>query len=143
MIDAMSPSEKKELSDAWLAQFHASAEMDPWVHGFRVVHRESGASVGACMFKGPPLDGVVEIAYGIDEDQRGKGYASEAAAELVAYAFASGKVRLVRAHTLPDSGASQRILAKCGLRNVGEVIDPDDGLVWRFEKEIGEPPGSM
>jgi len=138
MIEGMSPSERAELSDEWLARFHASGEMDPWVHGFRVVHRESGDSVGACMFKGPPQDGVVEIAYGIDEDQRGKGYASEAAAELVAYAIASGRVRLVRAHTLPDSSASQRILAKCGFRNVGEFMDPDDGLVWRFELELGE-----
>jgi len=142
MIEAMSPSERAELSDEWLAQFHASNQMDPWVHGFRVVHLESGASVGACMFKGPPQDGVVEIAYGIDPDQRGKGYATEAARELVAYAMASGKVRLVRAHTLPDSGASQRILAKCGFRNVGEVLDPDDGLVWRFEKSIGEAAAS-
>ena len=136
MIEAMSPTERAQLSDEWLARFHASGEMDPWVHGFRVVHKETGITVGACMFKGPPQDGVVEIAYGIDEDHRGKGYATEAALELVAYARATGHVRLVRAHTLPDSGASQRILGKCGFRNVGEIIDPDDGLVWRFEKEI-------
>jgi [ribosomal protein S5]-alanine N-acetyltransferase len=138
MIAAMSPAERKELSDDWLAQFHASDDRDPWVHGFRVVHRQSGRSVGACMFKGPPRDGIVEIAYGIDEGDRGKGFATEAAAALVDFALASGKVNLVRAHTLPDSGASQRILEKCGFRNVGEVMDPDDGLVWRFEKAIGE-----
>jgi len=138
MIDAMSPAEKAQLSADWLAQFNAATQMDPWVHGFRVVHRASGRAVGACMFKGPPQDGVVEIAYGIDAGERGKGYATEAAVELVAYALASGKVSLVRAHTLPDSGASQRILAKCGFENVGEVMDPEDGLVWRFEKVIGE-----
>jgi [ribosomal protein S5]-alanine N-acetyltransferase len=138
MIDAMSPYEKAQLSAEWLARFHASADIDTWVHGFRVVHGDSGAVVGACMFKGPPTDGVVEIAYGIDPDHQGKGYATEAAQALVAYALASGQIRMVRAHTLPDGNASKRVLAKCGFRHVGEVIDPDDGLVWRFEKTICE-----
>jgi len=139
MIEAMSPLEKAELSADWLARFHASAEMDPWVHGFRLVHRDTGIVVGSCMFKGPPIDGVVEIAYGIAPEQRSKGYATEAARGLVSFALASGDVSLVRAHTLPESGASQRVLTKCGFQKVGEVIDPDDGLVWRFEKAIREP----
>lgn len=133
MIEAMSPSEKAQLSADWLARFHASSEMDPWVHGFRVVHGQSGTVVGACMFKGPPADGVVEIAYGIEPEHQGKGYATEAARALVAYAMTSGQVRLVRAHTLPDSTASKRVLHKCGFRHVGEVVDPEDGLVWRFD----------
>jgi [ribosomal protein S5]-alanine N-acetyltransferase len=133
MIEAMSPSEKAQLSADWLARFHASNEMDPWVHGFRVVHGQSGTVVGACMFKGPPADGVVEIAYGIEPEHQGKGYATEAARALVAYAMTSGQVRLVRAHTLPDSAASKRVLHKCGFRHVGEVVDPEDGLVWRFD----------
>ena len=65
-------------------------------------------------------------------------YATEAAKAMVKYAFASGEVRMVRAHTLPDSAASQRVLAKSGFRHVGEVVDPDDGLVWRFEKTMGD-----
>lgn len=138
MIESMSPEEKAQLSADWMAQFQASSEMNPWVHGFRLVHRENGTVVGSCMFKGPPADGIVEIAYGIDPDQQGKGYATEAAKAMVKYAFASGEVRMVRAHTLPDSAASQRVLAKSGFRHVGEVVDPDDGLVWRFEKTIGD-----
>lgn len=138
MIDAMSPTERAELSADWLARFLASSVMDPWTHGFRLVHRESGNVVGACMFKGPPVNGVVEIAYGISPDQQGKGYATEAAQALVSYALTSGAVRLIRAHTLPDSAASKRVLTKCGFQYVGEVIDPDDGLVWRFEKVIGD-----
>jgi len=42
------------------------------------------------------------------------------------------------AHTLPDSTASQRVLSKCGFRDVGSVIYPEDGLVWRFERERDE-----
>jgi RimJ/RimL family protein N-acetyltransferase len=74
---------------------------------------------------------VVEVAYGIDPPHRGRGLATEAAAGLVGFALASGRARVVRAHPKQDNGASGRVLAKCGFRRVGEVIDPEDGLVQR------------
>lgn len=136
MIEAMSPSEKAQLSADWLAQLHASSSIDPWVHGFSLVERATGAAVGRCGFKGPPTDdGMVEIAYGIDPDHQGKGYATEAADALVSYALDDFRVRAVWAHTLPQTNASTRVLAKCGFRFIGEVVDPEDGLVWRWEKQ--------
>jgi ribosomal-protein-alanine N-acetyltransferase len=39
----------------------------------------------------------------------------------------------VRAHTLPDGVASQRVLEKSGFTKTSEVVEPEDGLVWRFE----------
>ena len=33
MVQAMSPSEKAELSADWLALLHASTSTDPWTHG--------------------------------------------------------------------------------------------------------------
>jgi ribosomal-protein-alanine N-acetyltransferase len=134
MIYAMDPHEKAQLSADWLARFRASTSSDPWVHGFSAKHRLSGAIVGTGMFKAPPLDGVVEIAYGIAVEHRGNGYATEIAGALVSFAFSFDAIKVVRAHTLPDSSASQRILAKCGFEHVGEFNDPEDGLVWRFEK---------
>lgn len=133
-IEAMTPAERAELSADWLALLHASTSADPWTHGFSLVLRDSEIVVGSAGFKGPPADGVVEIAYGLSPEYQGKGYATEAAEALTAYAFDSGKVRVVRAHTLPESNASGRVLIKCGFRHIGEVIDPEDGLVWRWEK---------
>ena len=134
-IEKMEPHEKAELSAAWLALLEGSTSADPWIHGFVLVHRATNSVIGRCGFKGPPgADGVVEIAYGVAPEHQGKGYATEAAAGLAAYAFASGLVRLVRAHTLPEANASTRVLTKCGFRRVGEVMDPDDGLVWRWER---------
>lgn len=136
MVEAMTPAEKAELSADWLALLHDSTSADPWIHGFSLVLADGDTVVGKGGFKGPPTaDGVVEIAYGVIPDYQGKGYATEAAEALTAYAFNSGKVRVVRAHTLPESNASARVLTKCGFRRIGEVIDPDDGLVWRWEKE--------
>jgi RimJ/RimL family protein N-acetyltransferase len=110
---------------------------------FAVVHRANATVIGKCGYKGPPdPDGVVEISYGIDPDHRGKGYATEAAAALASYAFGDSRVRVVRAHTFEKANASTRVLTKCGFRYIGEVIDPEDGLVWRWQKrrdEAAEP----
>lgn len=135
MVEAMSPEVRKEVSPVWIARLHASGEADPWIHGFALVHRETGATVGQGAFKSAPTaDGTVEIAYGIDPDHRCKGYATEAATALTAFAFESGLVQTVVAHTLPEPNASTRVLTKTGFSFVGEVIDPEDGLVWRWEK---------
>src|SRR5207247_9533583 len=89
--------------------------------------------------KGPAsADAVVDMSYGGKPDHQGKGYATEAAQALTAYAFSSGKVRVVRAHTRPEPTASSRVLVKCGFRRIGEVIDPEDGLVWRWERHRKE-----
>jgi RimJ/RimL family protein N-acetyltransferase len=136
MVEALSPDERKEVSPEWLARVRASAGADPWSHGFSLEHRQTGQPVGKCAFKSPPsAGGTVEIAYGIDPDHRGKGYATEAATALAAFAFESGLVQTVIAHTLPEPNASTRVLTKCGFTFVGEVVDPEDGLVWRWEKQ--------
>jgi [ribosomal protein S5]-alanine N-acetyltransferase len=123
-----------EVSPEWLARVRAATELDPWLFGYAVIERGSGAVVGSAGFTGAPgADGVVEIAYGIDGEYQRRGYATEAAGALVGYAFGSDRVRVVRAHTLPASNASTRVLEKCGFERVGEVVDLEDGLVWRWE----------
>ena len=144
-VEALSPADRAHVSGDWLARLGALTSADPWTLGFSLVHRDSETVVGSAGFKGPPTaDGVVEISYGVNPDHQGKGYATEAAQALTTYALSSGKVRLVRAHTLPEPNASTRVLAKCGFRRVGEVIDPEDGLVWRWEKDFAAPaePGA-
>jgi RimJ/RimL family protein N-acetyltransferase len=134
-VEQMPPHEKAEVSPVWLVLLDKSSFCDPWIHGFALVHQVSGVVVGRCGFKGPPAeDGAVEIAYAVSPEYQGKGYATEAAAALAGYALSREPVRTVRAHTLPQQNASTRVLTKCGFRRVGEVIDPEDGLVWRWER---------
>ena len=138
MVKAMTSAEKTQLSAAWLTQLATAVVSDPWIHGFSVVLLGGEQVVGSAGYKGPPgADGTVEIAYGVDADHQGRGYATEAAEALVSYAFARG-VRVARAHTLPESNASTRVLEKCGFRKIEEVMDPEDGLVWRWEKAKGK-----
>jgi ribosomal-protein-alanine N-acetyltransferase len=125
-----------EVSAAWLERLRAGGTADPWVHGFALVEREQGIAIGTAGFKGPPDEGgVVEIAYGIVPSYEGRGYATEAAAGLVDFAFADARVNLVRAHTLPTANASTRVLGKNGFTHVGEIVDPEDGPVWRWERK--------
>ena len=88
--------------------------------------------VGSCAFKTPPRDGRVEIAYFTYPEYEGRGYATAMAQKLIALAAGAPEVREVIAHTLPESNASTRILAKVGMDCLGEVVDPDDGRVWRW-----------
>jgi RimJ/RimL family protein N-acetyltransferase len=134
-IESLPPADRAEVSPDWVARVRATAAGDPWALSFTAIERASGSAVGSCAFKGPPdADGVVEVAYGTDPAHRGRGFATEAAGALAEFAFASGRVRVVRAHTKPGNEASARVLAKCGFRPVGEVVDPEDGLVRRWEQ---------
>src|SRR5262245_6872366 len=112
-VEGMPAEQRAELSSEWLARLH-SATVDLWTLGFDMIDRTTDVVVGGCGFKGPPgTDGTVEIAYGVAPPHQGKGYATEAAEALVAYAFDSGRVRVVRAHTISAANASTRVLTKC------------------------------
>jgi RimJ/RimL family protein N-acetyltransferase len=129
----VSPDDSAE----WLAALETATETDPWRHGFALVHSESGLVIGNAGFTGPPDGhGIVEIAYGIVPEHQGRGYATEAAQALVAYARADARVRTVCAHTLPQTSASTRVLEKCGFRRAGQVNHSTDGLIWRWELPI-------
>jgi [ribosomal protein S5]-alanine N-acetyltransferase len=133
-VEEMSDAVRAEISPVWLARVRALTSADPWSCFFSMVHRDDDAIIGQCGYKGPPSDdGVVEISYGVDPEYQGRGYATEAARALVLHAFGTDVVRIVRAHTLIGANASTRVLAKCGFEKIGEVVDPEDGLVWRWE----------
>ena len=92
----------------------------------------TGQAVGQSGFKAAPADDSVEIAYLTFPLFEGRGYAGLAIAELVALALCD--VATVVAHTLPEVNASNTALARQGFVRVGEMIDPEDGLVWCWER---------
>ena len=104
---------------------------EPW--GSYLAH-EGAAAVGLCAFKSAPDEaGMVEIAYMTFPAFEGLGHATAMAAALTEIAFAAA-APLVVAHTLPEENASTRALRRNGFALAGEAIDPEDGLVWRWEK---------
>lgn len=122
-------------SPEFLAQLQAAKAPDPWRFGFATVHKIDNVMIGICGFPGPTnVDGVAEIAYSIAPNYQNKGYATEVAAALVNFASTDARVRTICAHTLAQTGASARVLEKCGFKKVGELVDPENILVWRWER---------
>ncbi len=106
---------------------------DWWLHFF--FDAADGRLIGLGGFKGAPADGGLEIGYEFAPARRGLGLATEAARGMVAHAFARPDVDHVLAHTLPNENASTNVLRKAGFRFDGEIVDPDDGPVWRWRQD--------
>jgi [ribosomal protein S5]-alanine N-acetyltransferase len=99
--------------------------------------------VGWGGFKGPPRYGVVELGYEIAATRRGRGLATAATRAMLTEAFADERVTTVITHTLPEPGASTRVLEKAGFGYDGK--DQEDGrLVWRYSRtrDANESGGS-
>ncbi len=97
-------------------------------HQIRV--RADGRAVGGVGFKGQPVEGVVEIGYGLVESARGRGYAAEAVQQLMKIARAAG-VTTIRADTELDNVASSVTLQRAGFRQVGA-----DAELLHYEADI-------
>ena len=103
---------------------------DPW--GSYVVELD-GEPVGVGAFKSAPsAAGEVEIAYMTFPAFEGRGHATATIAALVEMAVGAGARPI--ALTLPEENASNKALRRNGFVFAGEVIDPEDGLVWRWER---------
>ncbi len=106
---------------------------DPW--GCYLAE-SGGEIVGTCAFKSAPDPaGTVEIAYMTFPAFEGRGFATAMAGALVELARGGGAA-LAIAHTLPEENPSNRALRRNGFSFAGEVVDPEDGLVWRWEKSL-------
>ena len=99
--------------------------------------------VGWGGFKGPPVDGVVELGYEIAEARQGRGLATAAVEAMLAQAFAAAGVQEVIAHTLAERNASNRVLEKAGFA-FGREAEENGQAVWRFSRRRAPtpPPGS-
>lgn len=112
---------------------HVSGAHVPWC-GYLAINEATHMFIGTCGFKGAPDEqGAVEIAYFTFPDNERRGYATEMARALVYAARSAGGVRQVFAHTPPEKSASTRVLEKIGMTFQCEVVDPQDGRVWRWE----------
>ncbi|HEX8573414.1 MAG TPA: GNAT family N-acetyltransferase [Allosphingosinicella sp.] len=108
---------------------------DPWGS---YIGCDGETPVGLCAFKAAPDPaGTVEIAYMTFPEFEGRGHATAMAGALARIAFEAGSP-LVIAHTLPEENSSGRALRRNGFVNAGETIDPEDGLVWRWERRCGQ-----
>lgn len=127
----------RQVVEQTLTNVDAGGEQSPW--GGYLAANDSGVVVGTCAYKSPPTgEATVEIAYFTFPEYEGQGYATAMAGRLIEAASRSPDVRRIVAHTLPERNASTRVLEKAGLRFAGEVVDPEDGPVWKWLLTTGE-----
>jgi ribosomal-protein-alanine N-acetyltransferase len=125
----------------WEARLNEDASLRGWLNWF-FMERAGRVLVGDGGFKGPPdTAGIVEIGYAIIPEFRRKGYATEAARGLTAWAFGHPQITAVAAETLLDGFESMGVLGKVGMRQVGTAHDPDEGEVlrWLVRREVFRP----
>jgi ribosomal-protein-alanine N-acetyltransferase len=142
LIDARMPFRwpNPELVErAFTASLEAiRAEPDVRLWGDRVlVARPSGADarvVGSVVFHGRPVDGIAEIAYGVEEASQGQGYATEAVAACVDWALEQQGVYAVQAATFAWHAPSVRVIDKVGMTRVGTRDHETMGELLVFEK---------
>ncbi|MEZ4300751.1 MAG: GNAT family protein [Polyangiaceae bacterium] len=121
----------------WASLDHIRANPEVRLWGDRVmVTREAPIKiVGSVVFHGAPSEGgTVEVAYGVEEESQGQGYATEAVDASVAWALDHPGVKAVRATTPPWHMPSLRVLEKCGFQKIGTREGDMLGELLEFER---------
>ena len=72
----------------------------------------------------------IEVGYRLRRPSWGRGIATEAAARILEYGFSDLELDRIVAVTLPENTASERVLAKLGLRL--ERSYQQEGLEWHY-----------
>src|SRR6185312_17381779 len=101
----------------------------PWICYYVKLGEEL---VGAAAFKGKPVNGIVEIAYGTFEKYRNRGIGTLICRQLVNLSLQTDPSVIITARTLPEENFSTRLLKKNDFVFSGTVIDPEDGEVWEW-----------
>ena len=109
----------------------ATAEQEGWWMYFVIERGESPTVVGTGGYKGPPVDGTVEVGYAVVESCQRRGIATEATRGWIDRAFADPRVDRVIGETMPDRPASIRVLEKLGFT---ASSDASEEGVLRFER---------
>lgn len=90
--------------------------------------------VGSVVFKGHPADGIAEVGYGIEDDSRGMGLATEATRACVDWALVQEGIRAVQATTFPWHHASLGVIRKLGMTQCGTRDHDVFGELLVFER---------
>lgn len=126
----LSRLENTEVLDMTIKFYARVGYSLPWVGYFAMIDDEI---VGSAGFKGRPLQGKVEIAYGTVPAFQNRGIGTEICRLLINIARTTDPGIIVTARTLRKESHSTKILRKNNFAKKGTVIDPEDGKVWEWE----------
>jgi RimJ/RimL family protein N-acetyltransferase len=104
---------------AWVQQDHATGRP----RRFAIALRETDRLIGGVGLDGSTGDDSEEpaLGYWVGQPHWGNGYAREAVAAVIDYGLRTLGMPTIRAYTDPSNLASQKVLLRCGLEQVGEI----------------------
>ena len=88
--------------------------------------------IGACGLKYLPEFDETDMGYQFEETYWGKGYGYETAKAILDYALNVLQLPAIYAKALPENIASWRIMEKCGMQYVEDVMDNDGLMVKKY-----------
>lgn len=134
----------RQQIDAAMRRVPRVYSLYPGLGTWRATRRDNGEFIGWFALKYIPRTAEVEVGYRLRYGAWGRGFATEGARELVRYGFDDLGLHRIVGVTHPANAASQRVLTKIGLADVGagryygrsvrvfeSVRDPAWKPVWR------------
>jgi len=109
--------------EGFARRIEAEPGLEGWLPWYWVT-RQDRTLVGNGGFGArPALDGSAKIGYALVAEQQGRGFATEAVAGILEWAFAHSTLQRVVADTYPELTQSIRVLQKNGFRYSGPGRD--------------------
>ncbi len=112
--------------------------------------KSDGAFLGYCGLKiandgGTPIDGQIEMGWRLREDAQGQGFATEAAAACLEWAWDHLDVRRIVAITVPANERSWRVMERLGMARRPDLdyahpkFAADHPLSWHITYVVDRP----
>lgn len=151
-IEATSVEKMKNTCARMLELCARNPENRIWYAPWKICLKKDQTRVGELGFQGPVCDNTVEIGFGINEDQRGNGYTSEALSAVIEWAFSTPDVFFIEAEAEDDNHGTKKILEKLefkpdgigeeGTRYVREKVEAWLSVYMCFGMAIGTALGA-
>jgi ribosomal-protein-alanine N-acetyltransferase len=112
-----------------LSQVDSPTGFESWM----IIKKDTGEVIGDIGFKGfNQKESNIDLGYGIVKEERRKGYAKEAAATLIRWAFSKEIVKEITASCLIDNISSINLLKKF---NFIEIKKADGMIYWSLQNK--------
>lgn len=108
-----------ECAKKWIARHEDNFNNDI-LYEYAVTNKETGELIGCISLSNNKEQRSGEIGYWIGKRYWGNGYCTEAAKELIAFAFSDKDFHRIFARHFSINPASGRVMQKCGMRKEGE-----------------------
>jgi RimJ/RimL family protein N-acetyltransferase len=107
---------------------HVATSKEPW-GVLQIQLNQNGFVVGGIGFKSAPVNGVVEIGYGVSEDFQNRGITTDAVLLMIEVAKLHG-LKILTAETEITNIASQKVLLKSGFSKSNAT---DTNIEWQLK----------